>query len=126
MHLASVHMIDESTITKLRNVVDLLTEKRDSCTCFYAQTEQRALPGRPKLIITEGQISYLSDYGFKAVDMACMFDVSVATIHRRLKDFNMSISHSFSNLDNNALDSIILDILCTVKILAPRIRNTTV
>ena len=28
--LASVHMIEESTITKLRNVVDLLTEKRDS------------------------------------------------------------------------------------------------
>ena len=25
VHLASVHMIDESTITKLRNVVDLLT-----------------------------------------------------------------------------------------------------
>lgn len=38
------------------------------------------------------------------------FDVSVATIHRRLKDFNMSISHSFSNIDNNALDNIILDI----------------
>ena len=112
VRLASVHMIEESKITKLRNVADLLTEKRDSLqsTRFYAQAEQRASPGRPKLIITESQLSYLSDYGFKAVDMARMFDVSVATIHRRLRDFDMSVSHSFSNIDNNVLDSIILDI----------------
>ena len=72
VRLASVHMIEESTITKLRNVVDLLTEKRDSMqsTHFHAQAEQRASPGRPKLIITESQLSYLSDYVFKAVDMA--------------------------------------------------------
>ena len=112
MRLASVHMIEESTITKLRNIVDLLTEKRESLqsTGFCAQAEQRASPGRPKLIITESQSSYLSDYGFKTVDMARMFDVSVATIHRQLKDFNMSISHSFSDIDNNVLGNIILDI----------------
>ena len=39
-----------------------------------------------------------------------MFDVSVAAIHKLLKDFNMSIAHSFSNIDNNALDSIIFNI----------------
>ena len=78
------------------------------CQPFYAQAEQRAAPGRPKLIITESQLSYLSDYGFKAVDMARMFDVSVATIHRRLKDFDMPISHSFFNIDNNALYNVIL------------------
>ena len=102
-------MIEESTITKLRNVADLLREKRDSLqsTRFYAQAEQRASPGRPKLIITESQLSYSKDYGFKAVDMARMFDVSVATIHRRLRDFDMSVS--FSNIDNNILDSIIFD-----------------
>ena len=77
-----------------------------------APAEQRASLGsyRPKLIITESQLSYLSDYGFKAVDMARMFHVPVATIHRRLKDFNASVSHSFSSIDNNQLDNIILDI----------------
>ena len=39
-----------------------------------------------------------------------MFDVSVATIHRRLKDSDMPISHSFSNIDNNALYNVILNI----------------
>ena len=40
VRLASVHMIEESTITKLRNVADLLTEKRDSLqsTRFYAES----------------------------------------------------------------------------------------
>ncbi|KAK2548483.1 hypothetical protein P5673_031264 [Acropora cervicornis] len=56
------------------------------------------------------ELSYLSDYGFKAVDMVRMFDVSVATIHRRLKDFDMPISHSFSNIDSNALYNVILNI----------------
>ena len=39
-----------------------------------------------------------------------MFDVSVATIHRRLKDFDMPISHSFSNIDKYTLDNVIVDI----------------
>ena len=49
VRLASVHMIEESTITKLRNEDDLLTEKRDplQITCFDANTEQRASPGKP-------------------------------------------------------------------------------
>ena len=58
----------------------------------------------------ESQLSNLSDHAFKALDMVRMYDVSVATIHKLLKDFNMSIAHSFSNIDNNALDSIILNI----------------
>ena len=54
VRLASVHVIHESTTTKLRNVINFLTEKRDSLqsTHFYAQAEQRTSPGRPKLIIT--------------------------------------------------------------------------
>ena len=73
-----------STIKKLRNVVDLLTEQRDSLqiTCFYANTEQTPEPH------LESQLSYLSDHAFEALDMARMFDVSVATIHKLLKNFN--------------------------------------
>ena len=67
---------------------------------YYANTEQRASPGRPKFVISESQLSYLSDHAFKAVDMARMFDVSVATIQRGPRDFNMSIAHSLSNIDN--------------------------
>ena len=53
VRLASVHMIEESTKTKLKNVVDLLTEKRVSLkiTCFDANTEQRASPGKLVIIL---------------------------------------------------------------------------
>ena len=37
----------------------------------------------------ESQLSYLSDHALKALDMARRFDVSVAAIHKLLKDFNM-------------------------------------
>jgi DNA-binding transcriptional MerR regulator len=69
--------------------------------------EHSGLPGRPKLRITEDQLSYLSDNGFTAVDMARMFGVSQATIHRRLKVFNVNTSRCFSDIDDNALDDII-------------------
>ena len=36
VRLASVHMIEESTITKLKNVIDLLTEKRAGFSAFDA------------------------------------------------------------------------------------------
>ena len=58
----------------------------------------------------ESQLSYLNDHAFKVLGMACMFDVSVATIHKLLKDFNMSVARSFSNIDSNGLDSIFLNI----------------
>jgi len=62
-------------------------------------------------LITKNQLSYLADNGFKAVDMARMFQVSVATIHRRLKDFNMQIqSNSNSKIDDKALDDIVRDV----------------
>ena len=46
VRLVSVPLNEESTIKKARDVVDLLTEKRDflRSTCFRAQTEQRTSP----------------------------------------------------------------------------------
>ena len=42
--------------------------------------------------------------------MARMLGISDATVHRRLKDFNLQISHSFSTVDDNALDCIVRSI----------------
>ena len=61
-------------------------------------------PGRPKICVTKDQLSYLADSGFKSTDMARMLDISDATVHRRLKDFNLQIPHSFSTVDDNTLD----------------------
>ena len=105
-------LIGEATITKLRTVVDLLTEMDDSEENFSFQpnVEYTGSPGRPKIRVTKERLSYLADNGFKAMDMARMLGISDATVHRRMKDFNLEISHSFSTIDDNTLDGIVLSI----------------
>ena len=39
-----------------------------------------------------------------------MVAISDATVHRRLKDFNLQISHSLSNIDDNTLDAMVRSI----------------
>ena len=39
-----------------------------------------------------------------------MLGISDATVHRRLKDFNLQIFHSFSTVDDNTLDGIVRSI----------------
>ena len=113
VRLASVNILGEATITKLRTVVDLLTEMDDSEENFSFQpnVEYTGAPGRPKIRVSKEQLSYLADNGsVKATDMARLLGISDATVHRRLKDFNLEISHSFSTIDDNTLDGIVLSI----------------
>ena len=42
--------------------------------------------------------------------MVRMLGISDATVHRRLKDFNLQTSHSFSTVDDNTLDGIVRSI----------------
>ena len=89
MRLASVNILGEATITKLRTVVDLLTETDDSEENFSFQpnVEYTGDPGRPKICVSKEQLSYLADNGLKATDMARMLGISDATVHRELKNF---------------------------------------
>ena len=112
VRLTSVNILGEATITKLRTVVDLLTEMDDSEENFSFQpnVEYTGAPGRLTIRVSKEQSSYLADNGLKATDMARMLGISDATVHRRLKDFNLQISHSFSTIDDNTLDGIVLSI----------------
>ena len=56
------------------------------------------------------KLSYFVDNVFKAADMARMLGISDATAHRRLKDFNLQISLSFSIVDNNTIYGIVRSI----------------
>jgi len=48
--------------------------------------------GRPAFIIPVSSIEHLLSLKFKATDIAKMYDVSRHTIHRRLKQHNLSVS----------------------------------
>ena len=80
----------------MRIIADLLNEKEESTvsTSFQSDLEYSGLPGRPKTCITLEQLSYLSDYGFKAVDMAGMFHIKLIVTKARAPKSRVSRSTS--------------------------------
>jgi transposase len=66
--------------------------------------------GRPSYNITREQIEYFIDYGFKAGEIATLLGVSVATVRRRLQDFELSTSVCFTPLSDEQLDEVVKDI----------------
>ena len=69
---ASVNMVEEAKTTKLRTIVDLLTEMEQSTKNFSFQPHvgYTGASGRPKIRVTKEQLTYLADNGFKGTDMA--------------------------------------------------------
>ena len=82
VRLASVNIVVDATIAKLRAAVDLLSEVDESKQLFFQpEVEYTGAPGRPTICIIKDQLSYLVDNGFKATDMTRMLGISDATVH---------------------------------------------
>lgn len=65
--------------------------------------------GRPAIEIPEGQLRFLSENGFKANDIAQMFECSCRTILRRLKEYNIDYN-VYTDISDVQLDEIVSDI----------------
>lgn len=63
------------------------------------------LTGRPKLAISYDMILSLLDYKFTVKDISVMLGVSERTVKYRMKDFGLSVHSSYSNIDDDMLDS---------------------
>ena len=63
VRLASVNIVEDATIAKLRAVVDLLSEVDESKQnlCFQPEVEYTGAQGRPKICVTKDQLSYLAE-----------------------------------------------------------------
>lgn len=66
--------------------------------------------GRPRYNITRQQLEYFKHYGFNAVEMAAMLGVSEATLRRRLQEYDLPISESFTPMSDEELDEVVKDI----------------
>ena len=62
VRFASVNIVEDATIAKLRAVVDLLSEvdKSKQIFSFQPEVEYTGAPGRPKICVTKDQLSYLN------------------------------------------------------------------
>ena len=71
-------------------------------------TESR---GRPSYVIPKEQLELFIELGFHIPEMANMLGVCAKTVQRRLKDYGLSITDTYSNISNETLDSQVNEIL---------------
>ena len=108
VRLGSLGIVEESTIEKLRDIVDLLVCRTEECSvCFQTDLECSGLKGRPKFRITAEQLSHMTENGLKTVHIASMLGVSERTVRRRLSEFGIDSTGTFSDIDDLTLDTTI-------------------
>ena len=66
--------------------------------------------GRPKLELSREQLQYLVDHGFGVTEIGGLLGISRATVHRRIREFDMQGPREFSTLDDEDLDGIVRNI----------------
>ena len=66
--------------------------------------------GRPRVEISKDQLEYLVEYELKTPDIAEALGVSVNTIKRRLREFNISIRGTLTQISDDDLDSVLQSI----------------
>jgi AraC-like DNA-binding protein len=67
--------------------------------------------GRPKFEILEEQLELFLEYNFSVEKIAKMLGVSSKTIHRRLKQYGLSVKNTYSDMNDNQLDRIVSEIV---------------
>ena len=91
VRLGSLSIVEQSTIEKLRDIVDLLVcRTEETSVCFQTDSVVcSGLKGRPKFRITADQLSHMTENGLKTVHIASMLGVSERTVRRRLSEFGI-------------------------------------
>ena len=108
VRLGSLSIVEESTIEKLRDLVDLLVcRMEESSVCFQTDSECSGLKDCPKFHITADQLSHMTENGLKTVHIASMLGASERTVRRRLSEFGIDSTETFSDIDDLTLDTTI-------------------
>ena len=97
-------------LNQARRLVDIM-----ECSVFNAENNERGttrMPtaGRPKFDISRDQLVYLIEHNFTAVSIANMFDISLSTVRRRMREQGLCSSQPFSSLTDEELDCIVSEL----------------
>ena len=65
------------------------------------------LVGRPCIVISLEQLSYLIENRFSVPQIADMLGVSISTVRRRMTEFGLSITAQYSMLSDQEIDEIV-------------------
>jgi hypothetical protein len=107
--LDSLFNVDDRLFACISEAQYLVSSACDTINGTHSQPEKyfTGNRGRPSYNITREQIEYFIDYGFKAGEIATLLGVSVATVRRRLQDFELSTSVCFTPLSDEQLDEVV-------------------
>ena len=72
---------------------------------FCLPTEPAEGRGRPRFSVTEEQLKYFLDMSFSVQAISRCLGVSRSTIQRRLREFGLSVSETYSILSDDELDA---------------------
>ena len=87
-------------MSAISDMVSLVTDDQDQCF--------RRWPGRPRLRISEMQLSNLLEQEFTQVEIAKMLSCSPRTIHRRIVEFGLDRLIQYSPICDAELDEFVL------------------
>ncbi|XP_028397381.1 uncharacterized protein LOC114521162 [Dendronephthya gigantea] len=75
---------------------------------YQAETTSSTGRGRPKIDISREQLAFLVDQGFTAWEMSEVLGVGKRTVQRRLATFDLSISGTYSDVNDNELNILVM------------------
>lgn len=91
------------------NFTTLQSAVSDMVSHVNSAVSERRCPGRPRLDISEVQLSNYLEQEFTQIEIAQIFGCSPKTIHRRIIQFGLSYFIQYSILSDSELDALVGD-----------------
>ena len=97
-----------SVIEKLRYAQNIIVQlDKDVYSGYKPEKVYSGCKGRPSFDIPKDQLDMFLEYNFSVPQIAEMLGVSLSTIKRRFRDYDLSVSQTYSAIADNELDEII-------------------
>lgn len=93
---------------KLNEALEILQDNGDAVSGFRSVIFHTAQRGRPAFYIQEEQLQYLLEFNFSVPEIARLFDVSVATIRRRMTQYGLKVMDTYSSISDEDLRTEVL------------------
>lgn len=98
------------TINTALNFLECCEIEVQENTSYSPQVLDTGQRGRPQLHVPKEHIEYLLHMNFSCPHIASLIGVSLSTIRRRMSAYNLSVSNSYSNMTDEELDALVIDI----------------
>ena len=107
-----LHNVNSDVIGLIRKAMTLITETIGQNSSGYkAPRQKKDKKGRPSFLITKSQMEMYLLNNFSVPKISKLICVSKATVKRRLKQFELSVQQTYSNIGKQVLDNIIAELI---------------